>query len=242
MNISLKKIMTMVTLGAMLCISAENVEVTAKGIPGKTLVSVSESWLDNVLQEQPDLVVMLYGTNDACNSRVLSTPEEYEARLKAVVRTICNRSKLIVVTIPPCNETCLFKRHKASAYGTMPPNERIRKFNAIIERIAKENKIPLADFYSVVAKHGCEGKQSYLRLPENSGDADGIHLTDEGYAVLAETVYEALRKAGIQPKKVLCIGDSITYGIGTKTAGTVSGNTYPAILKRILENTENTDK
>ena len=228
----------MVTLGAMLCISAENVEVTAKGIPGKTLVSVGESWLDGVLQETPDLVIMLYGTNDACNSRVLSTPEEYEVRLKAVVRTICNRSKLIVVTIPPCNESCLFRRHEASAYGTMPPNERIRRFNAIIEKNAKENKIPVADFYSVAMKQGCEGKQSYLRLPENSGDADGIHLTDEGYAALAGTVCEAIRKAGFQPKKVLCLGDSITYGIGTKTAGTVSGNTYPAILKRLLNGTQ----
>ena len=232
----------MVICGALLSLSAENVEVTAKGIPGKTLVSVSESWLDNVLQEQPDLVIMLYGTNDACNSRVLSTPEEYEVRLKAVVRTICSRSKLVVVTIPPCNESCLFRRHKASAYGTMPPNERIRKFNAIIEKTANEYKIPVADFYSVAMKQGCEGKQSYLRLPENSGDADGIHLTDEGYAALAKTVFEAISKAGLQPKKILCIGDSITYGIGTKTAGTVTGNTYPAVLKRILDNTQNAEK
>ena len=232
----------MVMLGTMLCLAAEKVEVTAKGIPGKTLLSVSESWLDNVLQGQPDLVIMLYGTNDACNSRVLSSPEEYEAKLKTVMRTICGRTKLIVVTIPPCNETCLFKRHNSSAYGTMPPNERIRIFNDIIGRTAKGNNIPIADFYTVAVKYGCEGKQSYLRLPENCGDADGIHLTDEGYAALAETVYEAIRKAGLQPKKVLCIGDSITYGIGTKTAGTVTGNTYPAILKRRLDNTENVEK
>ena len=230
------------TLGALLCLSAEDVDVTAKGIPGKTLLSVSESWLDTVLQGQPDLVIMLYGTNDACNSRVLSSPEEFEAKLKTVMRAICSRSKLVVVTIPPCNETCLFRRHEARAYGTMSPNERIRRFNAIIEKTEKENKIALADFYSVALKQGCEGKQSYLRLPENSGDADGIHLTDAGYAALAETVCEAIRKAGLQPKRVLCIGDSITYGIGTKTAGTVSGSTYPAILKRILNGTKESEK
>ena len=231
----------MVTFGTMLCLAAENVEVTANGIPGKTLLSVSYSWLGTVLQGQPDLVIMLYGTNDACNSRVLSSPEEYEAKLKTVISTISDRSKLIVVTIPPCNETCLFKRHNVSAYGTLPPNERIRQFNAIIEKTAKESKIPFADFYSIVLKHGCEGKQSYLRLPENCGDADGIHLTDDGYAALAKTISETIRKAGFQPKKILCIGDSITYGVGTKTAGTVTGNTYPAILKRLLNGTKESE-
>lgn len=63
-----------------------------------------------------------------------------------------------------------------------------------------------------------------------------MHLTAKGYALLARTVRSSLPKHVTQDASVLCIGDSLTYGIGVRPAGgtTESDQTYPAVLQRFL--------
>ena len=215
--------------------AAEKVQVFVKAVPGKAFVSLNEKWIRNALEVKPDVTVMLFGTNDSCNSKVLSTPEAFLKTLDLVVKEISGaQSRLILVTIPPCNEACLFLRHGKEAFGKKLPNERILRFNAILKKAAESKKLPLADFHAVVVKRGCKGKQSLLRIPENSGVADGIHLTEEGYAALAKCVADTIRQAGYFPEKILCIGDSLTYGVGSRDAGKISGTTYPGQLKKYL--------
>ena len=215
--------------------AAEDVQVFVRSVPGKPFVSVNEKWLRNALEVKPDVTVMLFGTNDACNSKVLSSQEAFLKTLDLAVKEIQGaQSRLILVTIPPCSEACLFRRHGKEVFGEKLPNERILNFNAILKQTADSKKLPLADLHAVVMKRGCEGKRSLLRLPENSGVADGIHLTEEGYAALAECVADTIRQAGYLPKKILCIGDSLTYGVGSRDAGKISGTTYPGQLKKYL--------
>ena len=215
--------------------AAEEVQVFVRSVPGKTFVSLNETWIRNALEVKPDVAVMLFGTNDSCNSKVLSSPEAFLKTLDLVAKQILGaQCKLILVTIPPCNETCLFQRHDKEVFGEKLPNERILQFNAILKKAAESKKLPLADFHAVVVKRGCKGKRSLLRIPENSGVADGIHLTEEGYAALAKCVADTIRQAGYFPEKILCIGDSLTYGVGSRDAGKISGTTYPGQLKKYL--------
>ncbi len=240
MNPALKKkgFLAAVLLTSAGMFAADALQVVAKSAPGRPLASVSERWIREALAEKPDVTVMLFGTNDACNSKVLSTPEAFREKLGLAVKLVrAGGSRLVLVTIPPCNEKNLFLRHKRESFGDHLPNQRILQFNAILKETAEAEKLPLADFHEVVMKTGCAGKATLLRIPETSGVADGIHLTDAGYAALARCVADTIRKAGYSPKKILCIGDSLTYGVGSRDAGKVSGNTYPGQLKKIFGQT-----
>lgn len=210
---------------------AEKTEVIAKGFPGKPMKSINRTFLNKILQEKYDLVVVLFGTNDACNSRALASESSFKKSLELTVNQIlAQKCKVILTTVPPCNEECLFKRHKKEKFGDVLPNDRIKIFNRILAEAAKEKKIPLADFYSVAAKYGTSGKNSLLRIPANNGGDDGIHLTAAGYEMLAQCIASTIRQVGYTPRKVLCLGDSLTYGIGVKS----TGQTYPAKLEKIL--------
>lgn len=71
----------------------------------------------------------------------------------------------------------------------------------------------------------------------NSGYADGVHPTAEGYAFIGKLIYDRLLKEKLFHKdiKIVCFGDSITYGSRVEGAGTSTGDTYPAVLLRLIE-------
>lgn len=212
-----------------------HVEVISRGFPGKPMTSINRTWLERETKGNFDCVVLLLGTNDACNSKVLSDEKTFEKALNFTVDTIlAKKCKLVLLTIPPCNESCLFRRHKKEKFGSLSPNQRIRKFNYIITETAHRKNIILVDFYAVAAKYGTEGNNSLLHIPDNTGVDDGIHLTARGYCLLAQNIAEALRNAGCTNGRILCLGDSLTYGIGTSHAS----ETYPAQLKKFLESSK----
>lgn len=211
------------------------IDVDAAGFPGKPLSSVNEKWLKGVLGKKYDFVVLLMGTNDACNSKALAEGSSFKNALDLVVRTVLSQNcRLLLVTVPPCNESCLFERHARTAFGEMPPNERIKKINSVIADAARKRALPLADFHAVAIKYGTAGRDSLLRIPENSGTSDGIHLTEAGYEKLARCIALKIGTSGPMPKRILCLGDSLTYGVGMKDPS----KTYPAQLKRILNRSQ----
>ena len=120
----------------------------------------------------------------------------------------------------------------------MPPDSRIAEINKLITSIA-ENKLPLLDLYTEVQKNGTSGINSLIRNPENNGGADGIYLTAEGYRRLAEMVFKTIQSNNIPAKRIACLGDSLTYGVNAKGAGTVEGDTYPGKLLLLLRESDN---
>lgn len=60
-------------------------------------------------------------------------------------------------------------------------DERVKTRNAAVISIAKSRAIPYIDFYSVTLEH------------ENLISADGVHLTQDGYKLLAETLVSDIK-------------------------------------------------
>ena len=192
--------------------------------------------LKQAIQLKPDIAIVLAGTNDMINSGKLSSYDNYEKNMRSIVNALKKSgSAVILVTIPPCEERILFMRHKPELFGDETPNKRILNANKIIEKIAEEEKIPLADFFSLVKKKGMgETKTSLIKNMANSGTMDGVHPTAEGYLMLAEIISQIISENKLPWKKIVCIGDSITYGASMKGAGTATGDTYPAKLSEFL--------
>ena len=77
-----------------------HVEVISRGFPGKPMTSINRTWLERETKGNFNCVVLLLGTNDACNSKVLSDEKTFEKALNFTVDTIlAKKCKLVLLTI-----------------------------------------------------------------------------------------------------------------------------------------------
>jgi lysophospholipase L1-like esterase len=84
--------------------------------------------------QKPEIAVIMYGTND---TRKNVPPAEYEKNLKAIVEHCLKAGCVpIISTIPP----------------QLTGNEKVEAINAVIKKIAAEQKVPLIDFYAEILK------------------------------------------------------------------------------------------
>ncbi|MNY53777.1 GDSL-like Lipase/Acylhydrolase [compost metagenome] len=92
--------------------------------------------------------------------------------------------------------------------------------------------------YSLFKAKGAPNREinSLILNQKNFGKEDGVHPTKQGYQLIAETVYGYLKKNRLlkRGKKIICFGDSITYGAYMSGEGTSNGDTYPAFLSRLI--------
>ncbi len=218
-------------------LSAEKSTVINAGIGGNNSRNLLKRLDKDVLAHRPQLVVLMVGSNDVLNSRNSVPLDEYRKNLEKLIGRITRGgTKLVLMTIPPCHEPYLLERHPADFYEPDGPGGRIQKANRIIRQAAKKHKIPLVDVHEIFSAKGNIGEmpESLLRNKANSNSADGVHPTPEGYRTIAAAIHRAIRKHRLPTARVVCLGDSITFGAHVKGAGTSEGETYPAVLRRLL--------
>ena len=215
---------------------AAQVQVFNAGIGGhNTRQGVKR--IDSLLRQyKPTVLVIGYGANDAVNSKAIVPEQEFKDNLaKMITQARKNGVRTIVLNAcSPCIDSYLTARHKYS--DDLKPSERIKRYNKFIAETAAANNVIFNDFHAAVMRQGgaSEKAQSLIRNAANSKSRDGLHLTADGARLLAETVAGALVGKVKKDDRILCLGDSITYGAGLTGAGTVTGQTYPAWLKTLL--------
>lgn len=192
----------------------------------------------DVLVSRPEVVVLLVGTNDTLNSQKALPLAVYRKNLAALTRRIAQSgAKVLMVTIPPAHAPYLLQRHPAEFYGPGGPDARINAANEVIREVAAESGSPLVNFFAAVAQAGGASAQpgSLIRNAANSASEDGVHPTAEGYRLLAHLVAESIRHENLAgARRIVCFGDSITFGVHLPGAGTATGETYPAFLAQAL--------
>ena len=142
-------------------------KVVNAGVSGET-TSGGNSRVDWILKQPMDIFVLELGANDGLRGIPLATTEQNLQSIIDKVRTAYPEVKIILegMQIPP---------NMGAEYTT--------GFKDIYPRLAKENNIELIPFL----------------LKDVAGDTklnqqDGIHPTAEGHKILAETVWEVLKK------------------------------------------------
>jgi lysophospholipase L1-like esterase len=191
----------------------------------------------DVLSHRPSTVIMMVGTNDALNSGALVPLDEYCENLDVLVTRITNDGiRVLLATIAPFHLPALMTRHRIENYGDIPPTQRHSTINSIIRDTAKAQSVPLAEVDTVLSVLGNIGEEQtcLLRNTANSGVADGVHPTAAGYAMIAALMYQAIRDHRLPTDKIVCFGDSITFGAAMPGQGTATGTTYPARLAELL--------
>lgn len=206
------------------------------GYPGDNTRQLLLRFEKDVRSYEPDCVVLMAGTNDFLNSHNLISSEEYRNNILQLISQ-CRETgtRVILCGIPDANETLMLSRHKPGFFMECSARKRIASCYAILQEIADTENLPFLNTVQILGKATCE-KDSLFRNELNSGAADGVHPTPEGYTRLAAAVCAEIRKLTPHPRRIVCLGDSITYGVHVKGAGTVDINAenYPGKLRNLL--------
>jgi lysophospholipase L1-like esterase len=213
-------------------------EVINAGVSGHNTRDILARLDKDCLALRPGLVVLKIGTNDALNSFNLVSPEESRQNLRTLAdKILASGARLLLCTMLTYNEVYLLERHGvAGAYGEIPPAQRFALGLAAQRELAQELQLPLVDLNVLFTALGepKEGADSLIRNEANCGVRDGVHPTATGYRVLAAAVWQAIVAHRLPTDKIVCIGDSITYG--EYMALTPGGEPYPALLAKLLKN------
>jgi lysophospholipase L1-like esterase len=139
-------------------------------------------------EDFPDFVLLQLGTNDVRIDGDRTQADEFYLNMKKIVRlfrglrTRNGKNPLILLAkIPPVPEGTPFP------FDSTSKNRVWEEINPLIERIAREENLPLVDNYSLFL-------DSPHLLP-------GVHPSKEGYEAMASNWFEALRKTGVRPKR-----------------------------------------
>jgi lysophospholipase L1-like esterase len=212
------------------------VTVSNAGINGNNTEDLLKRLDKDVISKNPDLVVLMIGTNDMLNVRNMLSLEQYEANYQKLIGLIKKKAPVILMTIPPVNSEYILQRQNREIYAAASPSEKVDAANAIIRRLAKKNKCKLIDLYEILQACGGSSidKNSLFQNEANWNINDGVHPTVEGYRVIGTAVFQAVNYLFPDCSGIVCFGDSITFGYKMTGQGTVNGDSYPAVLNRMI--------
>ncbi|MGO4214264.1 GDSL-type esterase/lipase family protein, partial [Terriglobus sp. YAF25] len=202
--------------------------VVNAGFGGRNTAELEKRFAQELAEAKPAYVVLFAGTNDALNDAKFLTPLQTREHLTAMVQQAqAAGAAVVLVTVHDPDLTRLLERHRPEAYGILPPLERVAQVNAVIEEVARTHHAAVVPFHDILQQAG--GASAEL-------STDGVHLTAKGYGMLAAAVRSKLPPQISPNVSILCMGDSLTYGIGVRPDGTPeSAETYPAQLRALLQ-------
>ena len=154
-----------------------------RGISGQTSYQFLLRFREDVINLQPRIVVINYGTNDiAENTGPYDEDLTFGNVLSMVELARQHKIKVILTSCLP-----------ASGFGWRPSitnaMQKIRHLNARVEAWAKANKIPYVDYFSaLVTADGTEMNPAYAQ------DKPGVHPNDAGYAVMENLLLPVIKK------------------------------------------------
>lgn len=162
------------------------------------------------IEKKADIVIIMLGTNDVWGHNWKDEEKFYKYYVELVDSYLQaeNKPEIYLCTIP----AVFAKDSDFWGHGIQDNAQKIRN---VIKKVAEEKNLNLIEMDAVTSQH-----------PEWYRD-DGVHFNYEGAVGVAEVVYEAM----IDPIKVACVGDSITFRYGFEDE---PENNYPYVLQELL--------
>lgn len=192
-----------------------DLEVLNLGVPGNTASDLLAR-IKNVTDIQPNLVFIMIGSNDASTTNKIF--DQYKSNLGKIIDKIqSNGAKVILLTPPPYLPSSSF----------YPNSEKLDMICSTITAVSKDKSCEMIDIHSYINSKLSQTNNTTLY------NIDGLHPNRTGYLDIANYILAYLQGHPTNNGfKIVCFGDSITYGYEVDGQGTSTGDTYPADLER----------
>ena len=141
-----------------------------KGIPGDTADGGLYRLREDVIDYNPDCVLIQFALND---SAVGISPDDYGSNVQKIIEQIMNDTQAEIVLV---TSICL---------GNTSENEAANKFYRELDERARENGLPIARVHEYWKRKIQEGTE-FRKLVQ----FDLVHPTVAGYRLMAEAVME----------------------------------------------------
>lgn len=172
---------------------SSRLQLINQGVSGEGTLEAKHRFPLAVLKQKPDVVLMMYGTNDAVvksNGQASVSKQTFEKNLRYMVEEAQkNGIQVILMTTIPIIDQYFYKDHNRKLYVSYGGARKwLNSYNDITRRLATEYKVPLVDnFKNFITKAGKDTDTSLIK----SGliNESGIHMTQLG----AEVVFRGLR-------------------------------------------------
>lgn len=190
------------------------------GIPGQNSADGRDRFVRDVLDVRPSVLLLYFGGNDALNPGAFVPLDRYAENMAWMIDQALARGIVpVVATVLHVDPVRLRAQHGEGS--SEEPNDRIDRYNRALIAVAQARGVAIADFAQALDAAGG---------PTPALSTDGLHLTAAGNRLLARTFFEVMPPEW--PRGVVCLGDSLTYGVPLRTAAQDSDETYPAQLER----------
>lgn len=157
---------------------------------GSCLVNMSTAWatsadiltsqMPKVTQINPTLITVGVGMNDVLQG--VSEQEFEENYEKIIAQLVKVRAIIVIVNLADISAAPMMLRSPASGIEL-----RIKSFNKCIARVATRHNLELVDLYTAT--------KDILPVHPELFSADGIHPSDAGYKLWADTMWPLIKQA-----------------------------------------------
>lgn len=148
--------------------------VVNAGVSANTTKDALRRVEKDVLTRSPDLVTVLFGSNDAAVHKKVAL-NTYEENLLKIIQQI-GPEKAILITPPPVDEKLQPNRK----------NSELAKYADAVKRVSEKTGSYLIDFYTELYS-----KPNYKELLVGILN-DGLHFGEAGYDILANLITEKI--------------------------------------------------
>lgn len=163
--------------------------IVNSGINGDTTREGLHRLQRDVLQYNPNIVLILFGSNDsALYENQFRTQVEFEQNLAEMIQQIKrhnNRTGLnncipipVLITPPPVDD------QDPMPYNT---NNRLKQYGYLVKTLAAKYHCPLIDFFDYMMEESEGNLAPYLQH-------DGVHLSNKGYDCLYDCIFSGISK------------------------------------------------
>lgn len=150
-----------------------------RGISGQTTPQMLIRFRPDVINLQPDVVVILAGVNDIAGNTGPTTPEKIFGNITSMVELAkANAIKVILCSILPANDFYWRPNDKAAAT--------IIQLNQLIKSYADKHHMPYIDYHAVMA-------DASNGLPKEFSN-DGVHPNLKGYQIMEPLLEKAIQQ------------------------------------------------
>ena len=165
----------------------DNYEFTGAGIGGNKVYDLYLRMETDVLEKNPDVVVIYIGVNDVWHKSSFGTgtdPDKFEKFYQAIIDKLKARNlKVILCTPAAIGEKTDFSN---------PQDGDMNHYSNIIRSLAEKNKLPLVDlrksFLDYNLKNNKENKDRGILT------TDRVHLNAAGNQLVADEMWKVIKK------------------------------------------------